>query len=122
MLHEITLLSKVYSVSLLWYTLLMKATPNETECPVTKTAELLSDTWTMRLMHALLEKPMSFCELERSLEGISTRTLTRKLVTLQEEGLIVKADTGGYAATKKGKGLRVVEQAMRTYGKKYLLK
>ncbi len=100
----------------------MKVKQSTEECPVTKTAELLSDTWTMRLMHALLEKPLKFCELERALEGISTRTLTRKLEKLLAEGLISKAPTGGYAATHKGKGLRVIEKAMRAYGKKYLVR
>jgi len=53
-------------------------------CPMTKTAQLLSDTWTMLIMHDLLSGSKRFCELERSLEGISTRTLTLKLKKLEE--------------------------------------
>ncbi len=91
-----------------------------TPCPVQKTATLLSDTWTMLIIRDLLAGPRRFCDLERSLEGISTRTLTLKLKTLESERLVRKLHSGAYSATARGKGLRVVESAMRRYGEKYL--
>ncbi len=90
------------------------------DCPVQKTATLLSDTWTMLIIRDLLEGPRRFCDLERSLEGISTRTLTLKLKKLEEEKLIKKLKDGSYGATPRGLGLRTVESAMRRYGEKYL--
>ncbi len=90
------------------------------DCPVQKTATLLSDTWTMLIVRDLLTGPRRFCELERSLEGISTRTLTLKLKTLKKERLVTKNKDGSYSATPRGKGLRIVESAMRRYGEKYL--
>lgn len=92
----------------------------ESECPITKVAELLSDSWTMRIMHALLTGPKRFCELERELPGISTRTLTNKLKRLSEEKLACKGEDGYYEATERGKGLRLIESAMRKYEKQYL--
>lgn len=93
----------------------------EKTCPVHKTARLLSDPWTMLIMRDLLEGPRHFCELERSLEGISTRTLTLKLKKLESERMILKSKTdGAYLATKKGKGLRAIETAMRRYGERFL--
>lgn len=92
----------------------------ETTCPITKVALLLSDTWTMLIMHALLSGPKRFCEIERELDGISTRTLTNKLKKLEEEGLLLKNETGYYEATKQGKGLRIIENAMRKYDSAYL--
>src|ERR1700692_1460491 len=89
-------------------------------CPITKTAALLSDTWTMLIVHSLLEEDRGFCELERDLEGISTRTLTLKLKKLEEEKMIRKSKEGCYELTEKGKGLKVVKRAMRSYGEKYL--
>ncbi len=91
-----------------------------TSCPVTKTAELLSDTWTTLIIKALLEGPKRFCDLERELEGISTRTLTLKLKKLVAEKILRKSPDGCYAATKKGEGLKIVERAMRRYGEQYL--
>lgn len=89
------------------------------DCPVTKTAELLSDVWTMRISHALLDSPKRYCEIQRELLGISTRTLTLKLKKLEQEG-IVKKGTDSYMLTKKGKGLRIVEAAMKKYGEQFL--
>ena len=96
------------------------ATHQSTTCPITKTATLLSDTWTMLILRALLEAPKGFCELERALQGISTRTLTLKLKKLEAEHMIKKSKTGCYETTEKGKGLRIVEKAMKRYGEKYL--
>jgi len=89
-------------------------------CPVQKTAELLSDTWTMLIIRDILAGPKRFCDLERSLEGISTRTLTNKLRALAGERLLRHRADGTYEVTAKGKGLKAVELAMRRYGEKYL--
>ena len=96
--------------------------PIKTSCPITKTAQLLSDTWTMLVVRALLEagEPMRFCELERELPGISTRTLTLKLKKLEEEKILRRLSEGTYKATKKGEGLKIVERAMSRYGEKFL--
>ena len=96
--------------------------PIKTSCPITKTAQLLSDTWTMLVVRALLEagEPMRFCELERELAGISTRTLALKLKKLEAERIVRKQADGTYKATKKGEGLKIVERAMSRYGEKFL--
>jgi DNA-binding HxlR family transcriptional regulator len=87
---------------------------------VQKTATLLSDTWTTLIVHELLSGQKRFCEIERSLGGISTRTLVLKLRKLETERMIEKTSEGIYRATEKAKGLRAVERAMRRYGEKYL--
>lgn len=89
-------------------------------CPTAKTAALLSDPWTMLLVRDLLRAPRRFCDLERSLEGISTRTLTAKLKNLEQERVVRKSAAGLYAPTPKGKALGPVCRAMERYGKKYL--
>lgn len=91
-------------------------------CPITQTAELLSDTWTILIMRALTEGPKRFVELERWLEGISTRTLTLKLEKLKQEGMLVKSQDGLYTATEKGRGLKIIEAAMIRYSDKFLSK
>lgn len=98
----------------------MKKTSIETICPISAVAELLSDTWTMMIMHHLTSSPKRFCELETALKNISTRTLTLKLQKLTAVGLIEKTPDGHYQATKKGAGLKIVEKAMEKYAKLYL--
>jgi DNA-binding HxlR family transcriptional regulator len=89
-------------------------------CPVLKVAELLSDTWTMLIIRDLLAGNRRYSELEKSLQGISTRTLSLKLKGLIHQKLIGKDKDNLYSATEKGKGLRIVERAMRKYGERYL--
>ena len=74
----------------------------------------------MLIMRALTEGPKRFNELARWLEGISTRTLTIKLQKLQKEGMLVKSQDSVYTLTEKGKGIRMIEQAMIRYSKRYL--
>ncbi len=98
----------------------MKEEHGKHTCPITKVAELLSDTWTMLIMRALTEGPKRFTELALWLDTISTRTLTLKLKKLTAEGLVAKADDGTYHVTKKGAGLKIIERAMVKYSEQYL--
>lgn len=74
----------------------------------------------MLVARSLLQKRKHFCELERDLPGISTRTLTLKLRKLEEEGIIRKTKDAYYETTEKGKGLRMIERAMKKYGEQFL--
>lgn len=98
----------------------MNKDASQTNCPITVVAELLSDTWTMLIMHHLTANPKRFCELETALKNISTRTLTLKLQKLTATGLIEKTPENQYRATKKGSGLKIIEKAMEKYAKLYL--
>lgn len=89
----------------------------ESTCPIQKLAEILSDGWTILIVRDLLLSPMRFCELEKSLSGISTRTLTLKLHKLIDEGVIEHANQY-YTITKHGKHLAPVITAMEHVGKK----
>lgn len=93
---------------------------SRSDCPTTRVAEILSDTWTMLIMRSLTEGPKRFSELEKWLDGISSRTLTLKLETLKKRGLISRSAAGVYSATDKGKGLRIIEKAMIEYANQYL--
>jgi DNA-binding HxlR family transcriptional regulator len=86
-------------------------------CPVAKTAELLSDTWTMLIIRDLLKGKMRFSELEKTLDGISSRTLTLKLKCLEAAEIVDKSDIY-YTLTPQGKKLKSVIEAMEAWGKK----
>ena len=55
-------------------------------CPVCRTAEIISGKWTLLVIRDLAEGSPRFCELERSLDGISPRTLSLRLRALEERG------------------------------------
>ncbi|GAB3809719.1 winged helix-turn-helix transcriptional regulator [Micromonospora zhanjiangensis] len=57
-------------------------------CPVTDVLRRLSDKWTLLLITLLGRRPYRFNELNRAVEGISQRMLTRTLRTLESDGLV----------------------------------
>jgi DNA-binding HxlR family transcriptional regulator len=103
----------------------MSAESNST-CPVCKTAEVVCGKWTLLLIRDLAEGSARFCELERSLEGISPRTLSLRLRAL-EEGIVARhtypevPPRVEYALTPKGKALVPLVEDMRAYGMRWLL-
>ena len=104
----------------------MSASSNA-ECPVCKTAEVVCGKWTLLLIRDLAEGSCRFCELERSLEGISPRTLSLRLRALAEEGIVERhtypevPPRVEYALTAKGVALVPLVEDMRTYGTRWLL-
>jgi len=100
----------------------------ENPCPVGCCAEIISGKWTLLLIRDLAEGSQRFCELERSLHGISPRTLSLRLRAL-EENVIVERRTYPevpprveYALTDKGSALVPLIEDMRAYGRRWLLK
>ncbi len=63
--------------------------------------------------------PRRFGELQDSLSGISSRTLTNKLRQLEKQALVRKKGIN-YNLTASGTALKEIIEAMRVYGKKYL--
>jgi DNA-binding HxlR family transcriptional regulator len=104
----------------------MSALSNST-CPVCRTAEVVCGKWTLLLIRDLADGSSRFCELERSLEGISPRTLSLRLRALEEEGVVERhtypevPPRVEYALTQKGKALVPLIDDMREYGTRWLL-
>jgi DNA-binding HxlR family transcriptional regulator len=95
-------------------------------CPIAKTADLVGDHWTLLIIRDLLTGKKRFGDLEASLAGISSRTLTKKLETLVSNNLVVREEFSEkpprveYSLTSKGKDLHGISEAMRKYGEKHL--
>jgi len=95
-------------------------------CPVCRTAEIISGKWTLLVIRDLANGPARFCELERSLAGISPRTLSLRLRCLEEHGVVQRhtfpevPPRVEYALTAKGKALVPLIDDMRAYGQAWL--
>jgi DNA-binding HxlR family transcriptional regulator len=95
-------------------------------CPVCRTAEVVCGKWTLLLVRDLAEGRSRFCELERSLSGISPRTLSLRLRALEDEGIVERHTFSEvpprveYALTEKGLALLPIIEDMRSYGKRWL--
>ena len=96
------------------------------ECPVCRTAEVIGGKWTLLIIRDLADSSLRFCELERSLNGISPRTLSLRLRALEEEGIVERRTYPEvpprveYALTDKGTALVPLIEDMRTYGSRWL--
>jgi DNA-binding HxlR family transcriptional regulator len=96
------------------------------ECPVCRTADVISGKWTLLIIRDLADSSLRFCELERSLDGISPRTLSLRLRALEEQGIVERQTFPEvpprvtYALTDKGRALVPLIEDMRTYGRKWL--
>jgi len=99
---------------------------SNSQCPVCRTAEVVCGKWTLLVIRDLANGSSRFCELERSLEGISPRTLSLRLRALEEEGIVARhtfpevPPRVEYALTDKGEALVPLIEDMRRYGKRWL--
>ena len=95
-------------------------------CPVCRTADIVCGKWTLLLVRDLAEGRSRFCELERSLNGISPRTLSLRLRALEEQGIVERQTFPEvpprveYALTEKGLALLPIIDDMRAYGEGWL--
>jgi DNA-binding HxlR family transcriptional regulator len=98
---------------------------NET-CPVCATADVVCHKWTILVIRDLASGCSRFCELERSLAGISPRTLSLRLRALEEQGIVVRKTYPEvpprveYALTDKGRALLPILEGMRRFGREWL--
>src|SRR3982075_4475303 len=95
-------------------------------CPVCRTAHIVCGKWTLLVIRDLAEGRSRFCELERSLQGISPRTLSLRLRALEEEGIVERQTYPEvpprveYALTLKRRAVAPLIDDMRAYGCEWL--
>ena len=103
----------------------MPRVPNS-DCPVCRTADIVCGKWTLLVIRDLADGRSRFCELERSLQGISPRTLSLRLRALEEEGMVERHTFPAvpprveYSLTEKGRALIPIIDDMRAYGERWL--
>ncbi|MDQ3587860.1 MAG: helix-turn-helix transcriptional regulator [Actinomycetota bacterium] len=95
-------------------------------CPVCATADVICGKWTILVIRDLADGRTRFGELQRSLEGISPRTLSLRLRALEEQGVVERhtypevPPRVEYSLTGKGEALLPLIEDMRAYGRKWL--
>ncbi len=95
-------------------------------CPVARTAELIGNKWTPLIIRDLVKGEKRFSELERSLRGISPKTLSERLKKLEDANVVDRKCFAEvpprveYTLTAKGIALLPVIDSMRTYGATWL--
>jgi DNA-binding HxlR family transcriptional regulator len=95
-------------------------------CPVARTAQIISNKWTPLIIRDLARGECRFSALERSLAGISPKTLSERLKYLEAERIIARdcfaevPPRVEYSLTEKGRALLPIIETMRDYGAAWL--
>ena len=95
-------------------------------CPVARTAKIISGKWTLLIIRDLASGVKRFNQLERSLYGISPKTLSERLRHLEVEGIVLRQTFAEvpprveYSLSERGRDLIDVIECMRCYGKQWL--
>ncbi len=87
---------------------------------IAKTLAVFGDKWTALIIRDLYAHDCRFSQLEKSLEGISPRTLSQRLLMLEEEAIVQKCpDSTAYRLTTKGRDCGDLLKQMAAWGEKY---
>ncbi len=89
-------------------------------CPISRTAELLGDRWTIHIVRDLLTGANRFNELVRGNPGLSRALLTRRLRQLSAAGVVEHCADGSYQLTKSGQALEPVVFGLATWGARWI--
>src|SRR5215467_5480641 len=89
-------------------------------CPVARTLEIIGERWTILILRDLvLDGPRKFQDFLGSLSGISPNTLSARLKTLEDNGIIERRFYEDHLLrtesplTEKGRDLRPVLRTLR---------
>jgi len=96
------------------------------DCPVARTLDIIGERWTILILRDLLRAgPRRFQDFQRSLSGVSPNTLSARLKTLEEHGIIERKfyekhpPRAEYVLTEKGRMLGPILKALLEWGQKY---
>ncbi|MES2148646.1 MAG: helix-turn-helix domain-containing protein [Pseudomonadota bacterium] len=95
----------------------------QTDCPVAIALDAIGERWTILILRDLhLHASRRFQDLLDSLAGCAPNTLSARLKTLEESGLVERRlyeqhpPRLEYILTAKGRGVAPVLKALRTWG------
>jgi DNA-binding HxlR family transcriptional regulator len=98
----------------------------ESPCPIARALDIVGERWTILIVRDLvLHGPRRFQDFEQSLAGISPNTLSARLKTLEENGVVQREfyedhpPRARYVLTEKGRELRPVLRALLTWGQNH---
>jgi len=93
------------------------ANPESPQCPVGTTLQVISTRWGALIVHYLLNGPLRYKELQRSLGNISQKVLTENLRQLEARGILPPRVK--YKLTELGQSMRTLFDALWAWGERY---
>ncbi len=96
------------------------------QCPVAKALDIVGERWTLLILRDFFRHgTRRFQDLQNSLTGIASNTLSARLKLLEKQGVLERHSYSDfpprfeYALTDKGKKLGTVVKALYEWGSKY---
>lgn len=94
-------------------------------CPVATAAALLAERWTLLVVREMLMGSRHFNQLRRGLPRMSPTLLSKRLALLQEQGVVVREESGDgsgwvYGLTEAGRELFPLIESMGHWGKRWV--
>ena len=95
------------------------------KCPIETTLKMLGCKWKVLIIRELLTGTKRFCELKKSVTGITQKVLTAKLRDMEALGIVERKvyeqtpPKVEYSLTDIGYSLREVLDALKIWGKDY---
>lgn len=95
------------------------------ECPVATTVLMIGSKWKLLIMRNLLGRPWRFNELLKSIDGISQKSLTDALRSMEADGLVARTvypevpPRVEYSLTELGESMRPIIKSMEEWGNTY---
>ncbi len=95
---------------------------DHSNCSISKTLKIIGSKWTMLILHLLFDETLRFGQLQKSLNGISPKTLSQRLKELEKDGIIKKEVyiqiplKVEYSLTAKGQSLKEIFSKMTEWG------
>ena len=95
------------------------------KCPIETTLKMLGCKWKVLIIRELLTGTKRFCELKKSVTGITQKVLTAKLRDMEALGIVERKvyeqtpPKVEYSLTDIGYSLRKVLDALKIWGKDY---
>lgn len=97
-------------------------------CPVRATMDLLGQKWSLHIVRELVDGKKRFNQLAHALGGVNSRTLRKRLLSLETEGVIKRRVLSQippwveYELTEKGRTLNEVVDAVAHWGRGWMKK
>ena len=100
--------------------------PFDIRCPVARALDIIGERWSLLILRDLmLHSPRRFQDFQRSFDGISPNTLSARLKTLEDAGVVERRfyeqhpPRAEYVLTNKGEALRPTLRTLREWGELY---
>ena len=95
-------------------------------CAAIEALHQVGGEWRLVVVRLLMLQPMRFADMRRILEMLDSKSLARTLRRLRADGIVehftvVPGDVAMYRLTQKGQALEPVIEALRTWGKAWVM-